>query len=227
MVNNSPGKDPGAAVAAAIELLVRQGYDATSVDDLANAAGISRSTFFRRFGSKEDMVFADHERILARVGDYLSHSRAEPLQAVAEAGAMVFEHHMRHGATSLARHHLLQQVPALRERELVTSHRYERAFRLYLQSALPDNKRRDYGAVAAAAAMVAVHNSFLRQWLRAPDVDLRDRLVRELHALAETFRPALYDTAGAEGEGAAVVVAVFEAGTSKERILDAVRHALP
>ena len=46
---------------AALDLLITQGFDATSVDELAAAAGISRSTFFRRFGSKENMVFADQE----------------------------------------------------------------------------------------------------------------------------------------------------------------------
>ncbi|WP_421015579.1 helix-turn-helix domain-containing protein, partial [Glutamicibacter creatinolyticus] len=49
---------------AALELLIDQGFDATSVDELANAAGMSRSTFFRRFGSKENMVFADQEMII-------------------------------------------------------------------------------------------------------------------------------------------------------------------
>lgn len=227
MVNNSPGRDPDLAVAAGIDLLVRQGYEATAVDELADAAGISRSTFFRKFGSKEDMVFADHDRILARVNDYLSHTVGDPLLVVAEAAALVFDHHVRHRATSLARHRLLQQVPALRERELVTSYRYERVFRTYLESMLPGSELPNYGTVAAAAALVAVHNAFLRQWLRDPDTDVRGRLGRELHGLAETFRPVLYGPAAGQGRPAAVVVAVFEPGTGRDEILEAVRDALP
>ncbi|UVJ39408.1 TetR/AcrR family transcriptional regulator [Arthrobacter sp. CJ23] len=233
MVNKPSTPDPGRAVAAALELLVRQGYDATSVDDLAVAAGISRSTFFRKFGSKEDMVFADHDRILARVEDQLSRPAQDPLAAVADAALLVFEHHVRNRGTSLTRHELLHQVPALRDRELVMTHRYQRAFRRYLQYALPEGPgsepgtreasgageygAREYGAVAYAASVVAVHNSVLRMWLgeaaagSPPELDreLAARLGRELRALADTFRPVL---GGAPLSGAAMSGSAASAG---------------
>ncbi|MBO1268374.1 TetR/AcrR family transcriptional regulator [Arthrobacter cavernae] len=247
MVNNPSTPDPGPAVAAALELLVRQGYDATSVDDLAGAAGISRSTFFRKFGSKEDVVFADHDRILARVEEHLSRPTADPLGSVVEAALLVFDHHVRNRGTSLTRHELLHQVPALRDRELVMTHRYQRAFHRYLQGALPGGAVAgggEYGAVAFAASVVAVHNSVLREWLgeasagAPPELDRRlaARLDRELRALAETFRPVLGGAglggAGLRGPAAvnasrpAVVVAVLDREAGTEQILQAVREAL-
>ena len=51
-------------VAAALELFSAQGFDQTSVEQIAKAAGVSRSTFFRQFGGKEDVVFIDHEALL-------------------------------------------------------------------------------------------------------------------------------------------------------------------
>ncbi|MFP5313411.1 MAG: TetR/AcrR family transcriptional regulator, partial [Actinomycetes bacterium] len=172
-----PSEDPiDKPVAATIQLLARQGFDATSVEELAEASGMSRSTFFRRFGSKEDVVFADHERTLRQVNERLAGSRLEPLSAVADAALLVFDHHLRNPDTSRARYGLLQAVPALRDRELVTSHRYERAFLQYLNDKLPQEAhdvqdgqggQPGYKAVAFAAAVVAVHNAFLRQWLRA------------------------------------------------------------
>ncbi len=51
-------------VAAALELFASQGFDQTSVEQIAQAAGVSRSTFFRQFGGKDDVVFADHELLL-------------------------------------------------------------------------------------------------------------------------------------------------------------------
>ncbi|WP_028267722.1 TetR/AcrR family transcriptional regulator [Arthrobacter sp. MA-N2] len=248
MVNYPAVPDPGTAVATAIELLVRQGYEATSVDDLAEATGMSRSTFFRKFGSKEDVVFADHDRILANVQELLLRSTADPFRPVVDAALLVFGHHVGNRKTSLARYELLHQVPALRDRELVMTHRYQRAFRNHLLSALPVGESREVTAVAFAAAVVAVHNSVLRGWLRAIAAGgeqgerverdaweaeaqgLAVRLGRELGALADTFGQL---SAGeglggppAESGRPAVVVTVLDPGAGKEQILQAVRDAL-
>ncbi|WP_306319139.1 MULTISPECIES: mycofactocin system transcriptional regulator [unclassified Streptomyces] len=47
------------------ELFARQGFDDTTVDDIAGAAGIARRTFFRYFASKNDLVWGDFEQQLA------------------------------------------------------------------------------------------------------------------------------------------------------------------
>jgi AcrR family transcriptional regulator len=234
MVKNPATQDPGMALASALELLIRQGYNTTPVEELADAAGISRSTFFRKFGSKEDMVFADHERILARVDDALAAATVDPLTAVAEAALMVFDQHVRNRETSLLRNRLLHQVPTLRDRELVTTHRYERSFRHHLQASLPEADGRDFGAVAYAAAVVAVHNKVLRQWLRdagsssddRPDTTAPTQLARELRALVNIFRPSLLPAAVPDPGRPAVVVTVLDPGAATGQILDAVREAL-
>lgn len=47
-----------AEVAAVVaELMLEQGYDTTTIEDICAAARISRSTFFRYFPSKEDALF--------------------------------------------------------------------------------------------------------------------------------------------------------------------------
>ncbi|MFC9536769.1 mycofactocin system transcriptional regulator [Streptomyces sp. NPDC056975] len=53
------------------ELFASQGFDSTTVDDIARAAGIGRRTFFRYFGSKNDLVWGDFEDQLAGLRELL------------------------------------------------------------------------------------------------------------------------------------------------------------
>src|SRR5213596_587029 len=43
------------------ELFVEKGYDETTIDDLAAAAGMSKRTFFRYFASTEELVMGKYE----------------------------------------------------------------------------------------------------------------------------------------------------------------------
>ncbi|BCY09742.1 mycofactocin system transcriptional regulator [Actinoplanes sp. L3-i22] len=48
-------------------LFERQGFDDTTIDDIATAAGIGRRTFFRYFASKNDLVWGEFEEQLTRL----------------------------------------------------------------------------------------------------------------------------------------------------------------
>jgi TetR/AcrR family transcriptional regulator, regulator of mycofactocin system len=52
---------------AAIQLFLDVGFDATTVDDIAAAAGIGRRTFFRYFASKNDIVWGRFDEGLQRL----------------------------------------------------------------------------------------------------------------------------------------------------------------
>ena len=52
---------------AASELFFEQGYDNTSVDDIAERAGVSRATFFNYFPTKADVLCVDIDRALQRL----------------------------------------------------------------------------------------------------------------------------------------------------------------
>lgn len=51
--------------AVALDLFIRDGYEAVTVEDIAAAAGISRRTFFRYFESKQEVPWGDFEPLLA------------------------------------------------------------------------------------------------------------------------------------------------------------------
>lgn len=58
-------------VATAIELFDRDGFEATTVEAIAATAGCSPRTFYRYFGSKEDVLFHDVPDLIARLAAVL------------------------------------------------------------------------------------------------------------------------------------------------------------
>jgi len=151
-------------VAAALALFAENGYEQTSVEQIAQSAGVSRSTFFRQFGGQDDVVFADHEVLLAQLREYLGTAHENPWAAVCEASVQVFRHFAADPDLARRRYAVVREVPSLRDREIVTVFRYERLFDEYLRQALPGLDPID--AVAFAAMVTAVHNHVLRRLLR-------------------------------------------------------------
>lgn len=191
-------------VAVALELFQKQGYDQTSVEQIAKAAGVSRSTFFRQFGGKEDVVFADHEVLIAHLREFLAAQHDDPWEAVCGAAEFVFAHFAKDPELARQRYQVVRRVRTLREREIVTVFRYERLFDEYLRGALPGIEPLE--AVGFAALVAAVHNHVLRQLLRGE----KNVPLSALHsALADVRRRygVLKDTASNAPDD--VVVAVF------------------
>ena len=72
-------------VLAAVDLFTEQGYDATTVAQIAERAGVTKSTFFRHFPDKRELLVAGQEvlsRLLAE-GIAGAPEAASPLEAVA------------------------------------------------------------------------------------------------------------------------------------------------
>jgi len=100
---------------AALELFRRQGYDETTVDEIAAAVGVSRRTFFRYYESKRDTVWGEFDAELIRLADQLSAAPAdEPMMDVLRRAVMVTN---RFGAGELdelrIRMGLISTVPTL------------------------------------------------------------------------------------------------------------------
>jgi AcrR family transcriptional regulator len=63
---------------AAVELFDEKGYENTTVDDIVDRAEYSRSTFFRYFGSKEDVVIGKNLELLDEFEQYLQDHENDP-----------------------------------------------------------------------------------------------------------------------------------------------------
>ncbi|MFE6742077.1 TetR/AcrR family transcriptional regulator [Streptomyces tubercidicus] len=61
-----------ALIRAALELFTEQGYEATTIDEIAEAVDVSQRTYFRYFANKEEVAFAVQAMVEARFFDELS-----------------------------------------------------------------------------------------------------------------------------------------------------------
>ncbi|PRY16621.1 TetR/AcrR family transcriptional regulator [Kineococcus rhizosphaerae] len=72
--------------AAALDLFTDQGYDQTTVSQIAERAGVTDRTFFRWFPDKREVLFAGSERLLALFTDAVAGSPAtDPVEIAADA----------------------------------------------------------------------------------------------------------------------------------------------
>ncbi|MBN6039070.1 TetR/AcrR family transcriptional regulator [Amycolatopsis sp. 195334CR] len=80
--------EPGARerlVMAAVDLFTEQGYDATTVAQIAERAGVTKSTFFRHFPDKREVLVAGQETLSRLLTEGIAEAPADasPLEAVA------------------------------------------------------------------------------------------------------------------------------------------------
>jgi len=208
---------------AAFDLFNEHGYEQTTIDDIAERAGLGRATFFRHYRSKEDVIFPDHDLLLERVRDRLrSTGHDTALAAACDAVRLVLLHYLDEGDLARRRYALTSTVPALRDKEIVSVARYQRLFREFIADWMGDPAEpAPLRAELMAAAVVAAHNHVLRRWLRgeSPDpvaeVDLALRQVIELFTTAGGG-PA----AGADG----TTIVAFRTGQDIEALLPALRR---
>ncbi len=95
-----PGYDADTVLRRAIELFNRQGYDATSVGDLARELGVSKSTIYHHVPSKEHLLAAALDEALDGLTGALDRAAAEPgtaedrLRHAVEASVEILAEHL-------------------------------------------------------------------------------------------------------------------------------------
>jgi AcrR family transcriptional regulator len=107
---------------AALTLFAEKGFDATTVDEIVEACDVSQRTFFRYFGAKEDVLFADgDERLAALLAELKARPADElPLRAVQAAFRSTTEDYAQDREQLLLRSRIFDGSSSLR------SHKFER-----------------------------------------------------------------------------------------------------
>jgi AcrR family transcriptional regulator len=204
-------------VECAFALFDAPGFDETTVDDIARAAGVGRTTFFRHFGSKEAVIFPEHDDLLARISGRLDAGDATSSDvAVTEAARLVLRYYVGEGERAHIRYRLISTVPALRAREIASIRQYQSLFAKALTRWHCEDPDAQLRAELSASAIVTAHNHVLRRWLRGESPDPEDDFARAM-TIVLGDRPQPSDE---------TTVVVVRTGASPEKVAAAVQKVL-
>ena len=104
-----------AIVTTATRLFIEQGFEATTVEQIAEETEVSRRTVFRYFANKEMMTFPHQESYLAQFRQWLTESsdQVSPLENALQASRRMAVVFMENRRDHLRQQKIIQSLPAL------------------------------------------------------------------------------------------------------------------
>ncbi len=177
----------------AMEMFLERGFDATTVDEIAAAAGVARSTFFRHFATKEDVILA---RLEARAETLRAAALARPageaaLTVAREALTPLVDSFAVDRTRSMALGRLVAGAPSLRARELHKYLYWRSALAEALASRLGTDPDTDMRPSLIASVAVNAFDIALRTWRAGEcDASLADLVDEAFATLATDFAAA-------------------------------------
>jgi mycofactocin system transcriptional regulator len=180
--------DPAAIAAAGLRLFAGNGFDETTMEEVAAAAQVSRRTLFRYFPSKNDIVWGDFDWVLDRLRRHLD--EAAPDASLMEA--------IRHAAVESNRYDggqlpelrvrmtLITTVPALQAHSMVRYAEWRQVISEFAALRLgqePD----DLLPLAVGQAALGASLAAFGRWVAHPEEDLIVNLDTSYRALIDGF----------------------------------------
>jgi AcrR family transcriptional regulator len=175
-----------AIVTSGLRLFEERGFEQTTIEQIAEAAEISRRTFFRYFTDKEELFFAEDERLLDVIDETLE-------QAPAGESVLDLAHRATHALAAqsvadpkrrVARERLIAATPALLARRMAKNLRWEQA----INERLLQRGFTEWEALLLPKIALACFQAAYERWVRDPRQDLAS-LVDESFAVVESLRP--------------------------------------
>ena len=175
---------------AALALFVERGYDATTVAEIADRAGLTKSTFFRHFADKREVLFGGQDMLAGLFRDAIqvappAATTADCLAAALGSAAVAFTPD-RHNLVPL-RQAVIAANSELQERQLLKRARLASV----MAEALRIRGADDVAARLAAEVGVLAFSTAYARWAapenRQPFTEIAHAALRDLQARATTL----------------------------------------
>ena len=159
--------------AAAQRLFLRDGFDETSVEDIAAAVGVSRRTFFRYFAAKADVVWVESAAELARFRRLLTDADPadDPAKVVAAAFISSIDHGRDEDEWARLRAELILHAPAVQAQANNVYRQWRSAVAHFVAHRRGEGPDAPY-PVAVSHAVLAASAAGHEIWLADPTADL-------------------------------------------------------
>lgn len=173
-------------VATALELFTERGFDATTVDDVADAAGVSRRTLYRYFPRKDDLVFAAPVGWLVEWDAVIADRRPqEPLYELMRRGARAVAQQIAADPQPvLTSARISHTTPSLLLRRDASTREWRDRIAALVGSEIGADPATDARCTVTAGAIMGAIDGMLKAWAasagKRDPVAMTDEVIRRL-----------------------------------------------
>jgi mycofactocin system transcriptional regulator len=180
----------------ALRLFTDQGFDATTIEQIAAEAGVSKRTFFRYFSSKASVLWSEFDHEVGTIRAALAQVPAGvPMMAAIRQAVVTANHYGPPDVPELRlRMNLIGTVPALQSSAAVHYGAWEQAISDFVAARIGQPADSLYPLAVGRATLAACRAAYDR-WSARADADLTYYLDAALAALAAGFEPTVLQAA--------------------------------
>jgi len=185
-----PGTSRRALELIALRLFTEQGFEHTTIEQIAAEAGVSRRTFFRYYSSKAGVLWSEFDHEVDSIRVALAQEPPEvPLMTAIRRAVVAANHYRAADVPELRlRMNLIGSEPALVSSAAVHYDAWERAISEFAAGRTGQPADALYPLAVGRATLAACRAAYDRWTVRA-DADLTHYLDAALTALAGGFDP--------------------------------------
>lgn len=177
---------------AAFDLFAERGFDDVTVDEVADRAEVSKSTLFRYFETKEDLLLVDarmhRDALLRALSD---RPTDEPvLASLRYALQSLAADYQADRLRAVQRNRIIAESPALAARSLERQVAWEDGLAEVILPRLAGEADAETRAAVLAAAAMAVVRVATRRWIASDDdTEMIDHVLAALDLLIDELEP--------------------------------------